>query len=43
MEFYRYEYREYATLDYDGDYVRSFEPNPRLEVHTYELIGTLKN
>lgn len=38
MKFYRYEAREYAVLDYDGEYVTSSIPNPRLEVQEYELV-----
>jgi hypothetical protein len=37
MNFYRYESVEYAVLDYDGDYVSSPIPNPKLELRTYEL------
>ena len=38
MKFYRYEAHEYAVLDYDGEYVSSPFPNPKLEVMEYELI-----
>ena len=38
MKFYRYEAREYASLDMDGDYVSSPIPNPKLELREYRLI-----
>ena len=38
MKFYRYEWREYSVLDYDGEYVSSVFPNPKLELTTYDLL-----
>lgn len=37
MQFYRYEAHEYAVMDYDGEYISSPIPNPRLVLYTYEL------
>ena len=36
-EFYRYEAVEYATLSYDGDFVSSPVPTPKLELRTFNL------
>ena len=38
MKFYRYEAREYAVLDIDGEYVSSAIPNPRIELRKFDLI-----
>jgi hypothetical protein len=38
MKFYRYQWREYATLDYDGDYFIKNFPDPKITYVTYELI-----
>jgi len=37
MEFYRYEYREYATLGIDGEFSSPLFPNPKLELLTLVL------
>lgn len=37
MKFYRYETREYASLDMDGEYEPSPYPNPKLEVTEFSL------
>ena len=39
MKFYRYETREYASLDMDGEYEPSPYPNPKLEVTEFSLLG----
>jgi len=38
MEFFRYEWVQYASVDYDGDYVVSSFPDPKLVLRRYELI-----
>ena len=38
MEFYRYEIREYASMDFDGDYVASHIPNPTVELRRYSKL-----
>lgn len=38
LQFYRYHWREYAVLDYDGEDVRPPDPNPKLELIPYQLI-----
>lgn len=38
MKFYRYEAREYASLDVDGEFVSPIIPNPKLELSKYRLI-----
>ena len=43
MKFYRYQGVQYATLSYDGDFVSSSIPNPKLELYEYDLFKeTLK-
>lgn len=37
MKFYRYEAVEYASIDYDGDYVMSSIPNPRVVLREYNM------
>lgn len=37
INFYRYEYVEHASLDFDGDFVCSNIPNPILKLKTYNL------
>lgn len=38
MIFYRYEAREYADIDRDGEFVSPTIPNPKLELSKYRLI-----
>lgn len=38
MEFYRYQYQEYASIDQDGEYYSPKLPNPKLELSTFRLI-----
>lgn len=43
MKFYRYEAVQYASLDYDGDYVSPRIPSPRIELREFDLVKeTLK-
>jgi hypothetical protein len=43
MKFYRYQGVQYATLSYDGDFISSSIPNPKLELYEYNLFKeTLK-
>jgi hypothetical protein len=37
IKFYRYVAIEYASTDYDGEYVQSSIPNPKLELHIFNL------
>ena len=38
LQFYRYEWREYASLDYDGEYCSPKFPNPSLTYSTFNLV-----
>lgn len=38
MTFYRYEYREYASVDEFGDYVSPAFPDPKIILEKYDLI-----
>jgi hypothetical protein len=38
MTFYRYEYREYATVDQFGDFVSPVFPDPKIILEEYDLI-----
>ena len=37
-QFFRYEWQEYASHDYDGELISPLFPNPTLELRTYDLI-----
>ena len=37
MKFYRYEAKQYAVLDMDGEYVTPTHPNPKLELTEFVL------
>ena len=37
-QFFRYEWQEYASHDYDGELISPLFPNPKLELRTYDLI-----
>ena len=38
VQFFRYEWVEYAEHDYDYEYCAPSFPNPKLELRTYDLI-----
>lgn len=38
MKFYRYQIREYAVHDYDGELVASKEANPKVELEEFVMI-----
>ena len=38
MKFYRYEARQYVSIDTDGEYYSSSIPNPKLEVREFDLV-----
>ena len=37
-QFFRYEWQEYASHDYDGELIAPLYPNPKLELRTYDLL-----
>lgn len=42
MNFYRYESVEYATVDFDGEYISSPIPNPKVELKVFSLFKETK-
>jgi hypothetical protein len=38
MEFYRYVSREYAVLDFEGEYTSPLFPNPKIILQTLNLV-----